>query len=124
MHKSTRDTPYESGTIEGGAAYGRVQLAFTGTDAVGLVGKYRLGKGLEFAPHRHKDWLVVTVLSGRLRVSQRNGAEACTFGPGDTYLVEPGEVHTETALEDTEVVVINGPGVNDEQFVLRTVAVD
>lgn len=124
MHKSTKDVPFEFFAIEGGGTYGVIQVSPEKTGALGMLGKYSMSKGVQFAPHRHKDWVVVTVISGKLQLAQRNQSETCTYLPGESYLVEPGAVHTETALEDTVVVVVNGPRVNSEQFAMRTVDVD
>ncbi|HLF31703.1 MAG TPA: cupin domain-containing protein [Xanthomonadales bacterium] len=124
FYKSTKDVPYEFADIEGGGTYGAVRLSFTKTDAVGMVGKYRSSKGVQFTRHTHTDWVVVTVLSGKVEVSRHNGADIRVYNPGDSYLVEPGETHTETSLEDTEVVVVNGPSVNNEKFIMRTINID
>ena len=125
FHESTRDVPYTFADIEGGGRYGAVRLTFANTDAVGGVGKYKSSKGVQFTRHTHTDWVVVTVLSGRVEVTRQDGADRRVFDAGDTYLVEPGETHVETSLEeDTVVVVVNGPGVNDEQFMMRTIEID
>ena len=120
MHKSTKGADFESCEFEGGATK-EIRLQFKGTSAVGVVAKVKLDKGWQFVPHRHTDWLVITVLSGMLQVTQRNGQDVCLYEAGDTYLVEPGDLHTETALEDTCVVVITGPGVLQEKLTLRIV---
>ncbi len=124
FYKSTKDVPYEFVDIEGGGNYGAVRLSFAKTDAVGMVGKYKSSKGVQFTRHTHTDWVVLTVLSGKVQVSRRDGADIRVYYPGDTYLVEPGETHVETSLEDTEVVVVNGPGVNKEKFIMRTIDTD
>lgn len=123
LHESTKDVPYEFVDVEGGGSYGFVQLSFARTDAVGMVGKYQSSKGVQFTRHTHTDWVVVTVVSGKVEVS-RDGADTNIYYPGDTYLVEPGETHAETSLEDTVVVVVNGPAVNDEKFIMRTIHID
>lgn len=89
-----------------------------------MVGKYQSSKGVQFTRHTHTDWVVVTVLTGKVEVSRNNGSEVHVYHPGDTYLVEPGETHIETSLADTEVVVVNGPAVNNEKFIMRTIHVD
>ncbi|OGT85166.1 MAG: hypothetical protein A3H91_05345 [Gammaproteobacteria bacterium RIFCSPLOWO2_02_FULL_61_13] len=89
-----------------------------------MVGKYKSSKGVQFTRHTHTDWVVVTVLNGKVEVSRHNGADIRVYLPGDTYLVEPGDTHTETSLEDTEVVVVNGRGVNNEKFIMRTINID
>ena len=124
-HTSTQDVPYQYVDIEGGGRYGAVQLSFAKTDAVGMVGKYQSSKGVQFTQHTHTDWVVVTVLGGQVQVIRQSGTEIRVYHPGDTYLVEPGETHVETSLEDdTVVVVVNGPRVNDEKFIMRTIDVE
>ncbi len=120
-YKSTQDAPYEYVDIEGGGNYGYVRMSFDHADAVGMVGKYKSSKGVQFTRHTHTDWVVLTVISGKVEVSRDEGADVRVYYPGDTYLVEPGETHVETSLEDTVVVVVNGPGVNNEKFTMRTV---
>ena len=124
MHKSTRDQIYQFGEVEGGAKRGVMKLGFSKTDAVGVVASLKQGKGLHVPPHRHADWIAVTVVSGRVRVTQRNGSEECIYEAGDTYLVEPGDVHSETALEDTHVVVVAGPGVAKDKWSFTTITVE
>lgn len=123
VHKSTADVAYQFADIDGGGSYGAIRLAFAKTDAVGMVGKYWSSKGVQFTRHTHTDWVVVTVVIGKVEVVRQDGADVRVYLPGDTYLVEPGETHVETSLEDTEVVVVNGPRVNNERFVMRTVGV-
>ena len=124
-YQSTRDVPYQYADIEGGGRYGAVRLSFAKTDAVGMVGKYQSSQGVQFTRHTHTDWVVVTVISGQVEVIRQSGADIRVYHPGDTYLVEAGETHVETSLEDdTVVVVVNGPGVNNEQFIMRTIDID
>jgi len=125
MHKSTKDIPLKFVDMDGVGRYGQLDLSFTKTEAVGLVSKFMMTKGMQYAPHGHSDWLVVMVISGKLKVSQRNDTEECIYNPGDIYLVEPGDVHTETALEDTVVAIISGPNYKGdvEKAVLRAVDV-
>ena len=120
MHKSTKGADFVLREYEGGATK-QIKLQFKGTAAVGMVAKVQLDKGWQFVPHRHTDWLVITVLSGMLQVTQSNGQDVCIYEAGDTYLVEPGDLHTETALEETYVVVITGPGVVNEKRTVRIV---
>ena len=63
---------------------------------------YRMPKGLQIPLHKHEVWVQVVVLSGKLHVSIGDR----TLGPGGFYFVEPGDSHVETALEDTEILVI------------------
>jgi len=124
LHGSTKDVPYQFVEIDGGGRYGFVQLSFANADAVGMVGKYHSTKGVQFTTHTHTDWVVVTVLTGKVEVTRHDGSDIRVYHPGDTYLVEPGETHVETSLADTEVVVVNGPAVNNEKFIMRTIPVD
>ena len=124
MHKSTRGESYEFSEVGGGGRRGVINVGFSKTDAVGLVTSVKLSKGLQAMPHRHADWVVVTVISGAVKVTQNNGSEECVFEAGDTYLVEPGDVHTETAMEDTQVVVIAGPGVVHDKWTRKTIKLE
>jgi quercetin dioxygenase-like cupin family protein len=47
----------------------------------------------------------VFVVSGAMRV-QADGDEPHTIDAGGYYFVEPGDTHTETALVDTQLLVI------------------
>jgi quercetin dioxygenase-like cupin family protein len=80
------------------------------------LGYHRLTKGFQYHSHKHRGWIVACVLKGRLRVDTEGHEQAQVFGPGETYFVEPGSVHTETALEDALVLVImscSDPGSED-----------
>ena len=128
MHISTQGRTWvtevwDSEDGAGGATASMMTLSVEGIEGLGEAGKYRLEKGFEFKSHRHRDWVVVTVVSGRVRVAPPGGGEPTVYEPGDVYLVKPGEVHRETMLEDTEVVVVNGPGVVGERYETHTVEV-
>ena len=122
MHTSTlgRDWETEDGNSEDKekpASTSMIALAVDEIAALGEVGKYKMDKGFEFKLHQHSDWLVVTVLSGRVKVQLKGEDEATIYGPGEVYVVEANHApHCETMLEDTEVVVIGGPGLLGERY--------
>jgi len=116
MHISTKGHDWVTYNAGKGVSAEAMELSFGGIEGLGEAGKYRLKKGFEFKPHQHRDWVVVTVLSGRVRVTPPTGGEPTVYDPGDIYLVKPLEVHRETMLDDTEVVVVNGPGVAGEVY--------
>ena len=114
MHESTQNQgwvtkSWHSQDDQCNAEAHMIQLPVEGVTGLGGVGKYKLGKGFEFKPHRHRDWVVVTVLKGRIKVATGGDTETCIYKAGDTYLAKPGELHRETMLEDSELVVVIGP---------------
>jgi quercetin dioxygenase-like cupin family protein len=129
MHTSTlgRDWVTEDGNSEAKekpSSASMITLAVDEIAALGEVGKYKVGKGFEFKPHQHGNWLVVTVLSGRVEVQLEGEDESTIYGPGEVYVVEANHApHRETMLEDTEVVVIGGPGLLGERYEAHTVDV-
>ena len=123
MHISSQGLTWEDEEVEGGAACSFVSLPLGKLTDVGGAYKFRMGKGLEFKYHRHADWVAVTILSGKVRVASPGEADPPVYEADDVYLVEPGTLHQETMLEDTEVVVIHGPGVTGERFEIHTVEV-
>lgn len=129
MHVSTQGCTWVTETIsesEGnadGATAKALLLPVEGIANLGATGWYELEKGFEYKTHRHRDWLVIAVVSGRLKVTTNSDTETCVYEAGDVYLVEPGAVHRETALEDTKVLIVSGPGTIGEQFQAHTVKV-
>lgn len=123
MHLSTQGRTWDRKTVAGGATSSAMVLPIEGIDGLGGAGKFRMGKGFAFKPHRHGDWLVITVLSGRLEVLHEGDTAPCVYEAGDVYVVAPGAVHRETALADSEVVVVYGPGVRGEHYETHTVSV-
>ena len=108
--------------IEGGARIEAKHITFEEFSGLNAAGYYRMSKGLQFKAHRHKGWLLITILKGRLEVKTL-GHENETFEPGDTYLVEPDHCHTETALEDDTVVLVT-QGIKDpDMYQIHTVEV-
>jgi quercetin dioxygenase-like cupin family protein len=55
-------------------------------------------------------------MSGKMEV-KADGEEARTIAAGGYYFVEPGETHTETAVEDTMLLVVSEE--EREEFRLR-----
>ena len=65
--------------------------------------------------HREKDETSY-LLSGRALLSRGPSAEELTteeIGPGFTWRVEPGTVHTIEALEDSVVIEVSTPELDD-----------
>lgn len=104
-------------TVPGGATM-ESKLVTTIDEFEGLheLGYHRLSKGFEYPAHRHRGWIIACVLKGRMKVETAGHATAQVFGPGETYFVEPGSTHVETALEDALVLVVmnrSDPGSED-----------
>ena len=109
--------------VEGGAKMEGSFLTLDEFDGLHEVGYFRISKGFQFTPHRHKGWLIITILKGALRV-ETLGHEDQVFEGGDTYLYEPGQVHTETAVQDNTVVLVTmGSKDPDRAYTMRTVEV-
>ena len=73
------------------------------------------GHSLSLQMHRQKDESSY-LLSGRLRLTRGPSAEELTteeIGPGFTWRVEPGTVHTIEALEDSDVLEVSTPHLDD-----------
>jgi mannose-6-phosphate isomerase-like protein (cupin superfamily) len=73
------------------------------------------GHSLSLQMHREKDESSY-LLSGRLRLTRGPSAEELTseeVGPGFSWRVEPGTVHTIEALEDSDVVEVSTPHLDD-----------
>lgn len=69
-------------------------------DGLFMSGYFRISKGIEFNAHRHPSWLTITILEGSVRVKLAGQEKPEIIRAGETYLVEPDDVHTETMLED------------------------
>ena len=95
----------EAMEVEGGARGEMASISVGEYEGLASVGYFKMSKGFQYKPHRHKGWLIITILKGRLEV-RTLGHEDQIFQAGDTYLVEPRQCHTETALEDDTVVVV------------------
>jgi len=73
------------------------------------------GHRLSLQMHREKDESSY-LLSGRLRLTRGPSAEELTteeIGPGFTWRVEPGTVHTIEALEHSDVLEVSTPHLDD-----------
>jgi quercetin dioxygenase-like cupin family protein len=68
-------------------------------------GLYRMPQGMTIPRHHHAHWCQVFVVSGAMQV-QADAEAPHTIDAGGVYFVEPGDTHTETALEDTLLLVI------------------
>jgi mannose-6-phosphate isomerase len=86
-------------------------------EAEAYVGKLlfvRAGQSLSRQYHREKDesWLV---REGRatLELGQVDDVEAIEIGPGDAFRYPPGTVHRLTAIEDTLIVEVSTPQLDD-----------
>ncbi|MEB3264078.1 MAG: cupin [Synechococcus sp.] len=74
-------------------------------------GLYRMPQGMTIPCHHHAHWCQVYVVSGAMQVQEVGVGEAVdepphTIDAGGSYFVEPGDTHSETALEDTLLLVI------------------
>lgn len=82
------------------------------------VGKFlhvNAGAALSLQLHRHKDESSY-VLSGRLRLTRGPSADQLTseeVGPGFAWRAEPGTVHSIEAIENSVVVEVSTPEVDD-----------
>ncbi len=73
------------------------------------------GQSLSLQMHREKDESSY-LLSGRLLLTRGPSAEELTteeIGPGFTWRVEPGTVHSIEALEDSDVIEVSTPHLDD-----------
>jgi mannose-6-phosphate isomerase-like protein (cupin superfamily) len=81
----------------------------------GKILHVRAGESLSLQYHEVKDE-TVRVLRGRLRleVGAEDGARsAVELGPGDGWHIPPGTRHRMTALEDTDVLEVSSPELDD-----------
>ena len=83
---------------------------------VGKVLFVKAGESLSLQFHRLKDesWLVQ---AGRARLELGSAGDAVlkqeAIGPGATFRFRPGTVHRITALEDTTIVEVSTPELDD-----------
>jgi quercetin dioxygenase-like cupin family protein len=86
------------------------------TDAyAGKILHIRQGHRLSLQFHEEKDESAY-LLSGRLRLTKgpsEDDLETLELGPGDTWRNLPGEVHTVEAIEDSEVLEVSTPELDD-----------
>ena len=83
---------------------------------VGKLLHVRRGESLSLQYHRVKDETIL-VQSGRLRFETRRADETdlCVvdLGPGEVFHITPGTVHRMTGLEDTDLVEVSTPELDD-----------
>ncbi len=73
---------------------------------------FRMPKGGTFAKHTHPSWIQTVVLDGQLKVeTEKDGTRFVRSG--ECYIIEPGEVHTESSVEDS-LVLITQPEYREE----------
>ncbi len=73
------------------------------------------GQSLSLQMHREKDESSY-LMSGRLLLTRGPSADELTteeVGPGFAWRVEPGTVHTIEALEDSDVLEVSTPHLDD-----------
>ncbi len=93
------------------------ELVWAKTDAyAGKVLFVRAGESLSLQFHREKDesWLVQ---SGRAKLELGSAGDAVlneeVVGPGASFRFPPGTVHRITAVEDTTIVEVSTPQLED-----------
>jgi mannose-6-phosphate isomerase-like protein (cupin superfamily) len=93
------------------------ELIWAVTDAyAGKVLFVKAGESLSLQFHREKDesWLVQ---SGRAKLELGSAGEAMlkeeVIGPGASFRFPPGTVHRITALEDTTIMEVSTPELDD-----------
>jgi mannose-6-phosphate isomerase len=82
---------------------------------VGKILHVEAGHRLSLQFHEVKDESSY-LLSGRIRLFRGESAESLTetvIEPGGTWRNQPGEVHTIEALEDSDVLEVSTPEVDD-----------
>lgn len=83
---------------------------------VGKLLHVRRGESLSLQYHRVKDETIL-VQSGLLRFETRRGDETdlrvVDLGPGQVFHITPGTVHRMTGLEDTDLVEVSTPELDD-----------
>ncbi len=83
---------------------------------VGKLLHVRRGESLSLQYHRVKDETIL-VQSGRLRFETRRADETdlrvVDLGPGQVFHITPGTVHRMTGLEDTDLIEVSTPELDD-----------
>lgn len=68
---------------------------------------FRMPEGMSVPKHTHTKWVQVMVLEGEMEIeSAQDGV--VRIDAGGCYFVEPGDSHTEKAVQDTLVLVTQG----------------
>lgn len=93
------------------------EIVWARTDRyVGKILHVRAGEALSLQYHVKKEE-TIRVLVGRLRLEVAAGADApvrtVDLGPGDGWHVPPGTRHRMTAVEDTDVLEVSTPELDD-----------
>ncbi|WP_442575342.1 cupin domain-containing protein [Microbacterium sp. F51-2R] len=65
---------------------------------------YRMPSGMVTQEHRHDEWVQVLVIEGEMKV-EPVGKDAVRVRAGGLYVLEPGDAHTETAAEDSLLLI-------------------
>ena len=68
---------------------------------------FRMPKGMSVPMHDHPKWVQVMVVSGEMEVETEEDGMV-HIKAGGCYFVEAGDIHKETAVEDTMVLVTQG----------------
>ena len=84
---------------------------------VGKILHVRKGESLSLQYHNVKDETIL-VQRGRLLFETRPAGEQgelrrVEMGPGDAFHITPGTVHRMTGLEDTDIVEVSTPELDD-----------
>ena len=92
------------------------ELVWAETDAyVGKLLFVRAGESLSLQYHQAKEesWLVQEGRASLELGDVGGGLESVEIGPGDTFHLAPGTVHRVAAIEDTLVVEVSTPHLDD-----------
>jgi mannose-6-phosphate isomerase-like protein (cupin superfamily) len=82
---------------------------------VGKILHVRAGESLSLQYHREKDE-TIRVLSGALRLevgATDETRQEVRLGPGDGWHITPGTRHRMTAIDDTDVLEVSTPELDD-----------
>jgi len=84
---------------------------------VGKILHVKKGQSLSLQYHNVKDE-TIRILSGKLLFETRGKDEdgplhPQEMGPGDTFHITPGTIHRMTGLEDTDVLEVSTPELDD-----------
>ncbi|TFL15633.1 hypothetical protein CSC67_02605 [Pusillimonas caeni] len=103
-HIDSSDARYEPVNVHGSIM--QKAVIFEGNYDV-RSGFYRLEKGHVIRRHIHTKWVQVMVVKGCMKVEQ-DGSGVIEAKSGSVYFLDPHHPHTETALEETVVLVTQG----------------
>lgn len=65
---------------------------------------YRMPLGMVTQEHLHEEWVQVLVIEGEMKVEPA-GREAVHVRAGGLYVLEPGDAHTETAVQNSVLLI-------------------